>query len=141
MFKKIKKIISKHKIIFLLLLMALIGACYFIISSFTNKVNTATRYTIGTVEKGSLITTTSGTGQVYVSDQIDMRAKVSGSVIDVYKKAGDKLKSGDVILKLDTKDITKQITNAQLSVETAKDKLNNLISPYKLSVLQAFKKF
>ena len=135
--KRILKLVSKHKIIAVLFFITLSFSSYFIVKALGSDKTSATRYTIGTVEKGDLITTTSGTGQVYVSDQVDVKAKVGGDVLTVQKEAGDEVKAGDVLFTLDAKDIYKQITSAQISVENARTKLNDLKNPSTLTLLQA----
>lgn len=138
MFKKILKQISKHKIIAVLIFLAGATGIYFIVRASSNSSSTETQYTIGAVEKGSIISTVSSTGQVNSSNQLDIKTTASTTVLTVNKKEGDEVKEGDIILTLDTTDIDKQIRSAKISLETAQNNYAKAVAgPTELELAQA----
>lgn len=138
MFKKILKQISKHKILSIALILILSTSLYFIARATSYSENSEMQYTIGTVEKGSIISTVSSTGQVNSSNQLDVKTTASTTVLTVNKKEGDEVKEGDLILTLDTTDIDKQIRSAKISLETAQNNYAKAVAgPTELELAQA----
>ena len=86
-------------------------------------------YTTAIVEKGTLITTVSGTGQIAVSNQADIKPRVSGDIVSVSVKNGDEVKAGTLLFKIDTSDAEKAVRDAETSLETAKLDLQELSNP------------
>ena len=103
MFKKI----LQHKFIAgIILLLILVGGYFAYQWLFGSK--STTQYITATVEKGTLIVSITGSGQVFVSNQIDVKGKTSGDVIYVGVKNGQEVKSGTLLVQLDTRDAQKQ---------------------------------
>lgn len=119
----------KNKIIPTVIIVVVIIAGAIVFNVFSNKSSEDTKYTLGTVEKGMLINTLSSTGQVYVSSQYDIKSKVTSTVIDVLKKKGDKVKKGDIILTIDSADLTKQLRSAQNNLANAKNNYEKAVAP------------
>ncbi len=132
MFKKFFQAISHRKIITGIVILALIIGGYFGYKTLKGKTN-ETRYVLATVEKGTLITSVTGTGQVSPANQIDIKPQVTGDIIDIGLKNGDAVSQGEVIAKLDTKDAIKAVSDAQLNLDTAKLDLEKLTSTTSLS--------
>lgn len=129
-FSKIKDYLFKHKVFSLILLLAIIFVGYKIYVYVTNT-NGQTRYLVATVERGTILQTVSGTGQVSASGQIDLKPKVSGEIVYVGAKSGDFVSAGTLIAQIDARD-------AMIGLENARISLAKLIKPAdKLSVLQA----
>ncbi len=100
--------------------------------------NTVTRYVIGQVEKGTITTTISGSGQVSASQQVDIKAKTSGEVTAVNVSPGQEVKNGQVLARLDASDAVKSVRDAQINLDSAKLSLEKLQRPADgLSVLKA----
>jgi HlyD family secretion protein len=130
-----KKIFQK-KIIIPILLLLIFGG-YFGYRALNNK-NKEPRYLLASVEKGTLIVSVSGSGQVSASDQIDIKPKVNGEVAAIYVKEGEEIKTGKLIMKLDDTDFQKAVRDAETSLETAKLELEKLLEPPdELTLLQA----
>jgi len=72
MFKKIAKLISQHKRISGIVLIILIASAYFGIKAIKSG-SQGTSYVLAAVEKGTLIVSVSGSGQVTVLDQVDVK--------------------------------------------------------------------
>jgi len=132
----IKKIF-KHKLIAIIILALIIGGGYFGYKRFFGS-KSATQYVMGTVEKGTLIVSVSGSGQVSVLDQVDIKPKVSGEVISANLKNGKEVKAGDVLVQIDSSDAQKTIRDAETNLETAKLSLEKLKQPADdLTILQS----
>ncbi len=117
--KKILKFSQHHKILSFIILIALLGGSVLIYKKISNK-NSAIRYVTGTAEKGSLIVSISGTGQVSASNQVDLKPKASGDVIYVGVKNGQEIKAGALIAQIDSRDAQKSVRDAEATLENAK---------------------
>jgi len=126
----------QKKIIIPLLLLLILGV-YFGQKALTNKKN-ETRYVTAAVEKGTLVVSVSGSGQISASDQIDIKPKVSADIVSVLAEKGEEVRTGKLIMKLDETDFQKAVNDAQTSLETAKLELEELLEPPdELTLLQA----
>jgi len=138
MLKNFIQKLFKHKktawfIIILILILAYLG-----IKSLSGG-KSQPHYALSTVSKGTLITSVSGTGQVSASNQVDIKAKVSGDVVYVNTAAlGQSVKSGALLVQLDSSDAQKAVRDAQANLESAQLALEKLQQPVdRLSLLQA----
>jgi HlyD family secretion protein len=82
------------------------------------------QYATATVEKGTLVVSVSGSGQVSVSDQEDIQPKVAGELVYLGVKNGQEVKKGALLAKIDTSDAQETIRDAELSLESAQLSLN-----------------
>ena len=89
MFQKIFQIALQHKIAAaVIILLAAVGG-YYGYKAFSGN-SAQINYVTAAVEKGTLIVSVSGSGQVSVSNQIDVTAKTSGDVVYVGVKMARK---------------------------------------------------
>lgn len=124
---KIKSAIFAHKIISGIVVIALIGGGYYFIKS---RSTTPARYILSTIEKGALVVSVDGSGQVAASNQIDLKPKVSGDITYVGVKAGQAVKKWDLIASVDSR-------SAKISLENAQIALAKLVkAPTALTLLQ-----
>ena len=118
MFKKILKFSGRHKIITgIIILFLIVGGFFGYRNIFKNK-NT-TSYTTATVEKGTLIVSVTGTGQISASNQIDIKSKASGDVLYFNAQNGQEVKKGQLLLKLDDSDAQKAVRDAEITLQSA----------------------
>lgn len=110
--------ISTHRTLSIIILICIAGGGYYIYSSFS-KTPTAAQYTTGKVERGTIITSVSGSGQVSSLNQIDVKPEVSGKLISVKKSAGQYAYAGEILGQIDTSDIEKSIRDAAMNLESA----------------------
>ncbi|MDO8505415.1 MAG: efflux RND transporter periplasmic adaptor subunit [bacterium] len=97
-----------------------------------------TRYVVGAVEKGSIIVSISGSGQVSSSSQVDVKPKVSGDVTVIAVKNGQEVNAGALLVQLDSADALKAVRDAKTSLESAQLSLTKLQKPADaLSTLQS----
>ncbi|MDD5626399.1 MAG: efflux RND transporter periplasmic adaptor subunit [Patescibacteria group bacterium] len=127
MLRNFFKMISRHKIITTIVILALAGGGYFGYKALKGN-TTETRYVLATVEKGTLVTSVTGTGQVLPVNQIDIKPRVAGDIIDINLKSGQAVSSGEVIAKLDVRDATKAVSDAKINLNSAKLALEKLTS-------------
>lgn len=99
---------------------------------------TPTQYVLTAVEKGTLITSVSGSGQVSVSNQVDIKSKTSGDLIYLAAQNGQEVKTGALLAQLDARDGYKAVRDAEANLASAKLSLEKLKQPAdQLSILQA----
>ncbi len=129
---------SRHKTsIIVLILIVLGGGGYFTYRQST-KPKSETRSILGTVEKDTLTTTVSGSGQISLSNQVDVKPKVSGDIITLNVSEGDEVKEGKVIAIIDSRDAQKTVRDAQDNLESSQLSMKKLQAPAdRLALLQA----
>ncbi|MCX6731372.1 MAG: hypothetical protein NTX55_00015, partial [Candidatus Parcubacteria bacterium] len=123
----LKKIL-KNKKLTTVITIVLILAVYFGYKTFFGT-KTATRYVTAAVEKGTLIVSVTGTGQVSASNQIDLKPKASGNVVYIGVNQGQEVGAGTLLLKLDATDAEKTVRDAQINLDSAKLVLEKLVGP------------
>lgn len=137
MFKFFFKFFIGHKIIFVLIIAVLASGGYFYYKSKSDSTSEI-RYVLASVEKGTLISAISGSGQVSVSNQVDLKTKTSGEVTSLAVKVGQEVKNGALIARLDSSDALKAVRDAETSLETAKLELDEILAPVdELTIMQA----
>ncbi|TSA46643.1 HlyD family efflux transporter periplasmic adaptor subunit [bacterium] len=131
-----KKFLKRKSVIAAAVVIVAAGG-YFTYRHYKNQ-DPPTRYVLGTVTKGTLITSISGSGQISASNQIDIKPKVSGDLISVPVSAGQQVTSGQTIAQIDATNALKSVRDAQLSLDSAQLALSKLQQPAdSLSLLQA----
>ncbi len=131
--KKAKTYALAHKVLSTVIILACIGGGYGITRLVQSK-NTEIRYISTTVEKGTLITTVTGSGQISAVRQVDIKSKASGDIVAIYVKTGQSVKAGDLLVRLDTTDAQKTVRDAQMSLENAQIALQKLQGPAYLAI-------
>lgn len=124
--KKVFGWIKKHKLIAIVSLFVLLGVGYFVYSKIATK-EESVRYVTAAAEKGVLISTISGTGQVSAVNQVDIAAEASGKVISVGNVvAGQEVKAGTFLFQLNASEALKSVRDAQSSLASAQLSLKKL---------------
>ncbi|MFA6324866.1 MAG: HlyD family efflux transporter periplasmic adaptor subunit [Candidatus Paceibacterota bacterium] len=113
---------KKKSIIFLIILLAL---GYYIYGKVTSTAGD-TRYVTAKVEKGTIISSITGTGQVSDSSQIDIKPEASGNVTYIGAEIGEKVWKGQTLFNIDSKDARKSVRDAEISLASAKLSLEKL---------------
>ncbi|MEI7765287.1 MAG: HlyD family efflux transporter periplasmic adaptor subunit [bacterium] len=125
LFNKIKQFIIDHKTASVIVLIIILIIGYWTYGKLTSTTGEV-RYVTAQAEKATIIATITGTGQVSSSTQIDIKPKASGEIIYLPVQSGQKVGSGTLIAKIDTKDAQKTIRDAETSLESAKLSLEKL---------------
>lgn len=101
-----------------------------------------TKYVLAAAAKASVITTVTGSGQVSGENQLDVKPKVSATLLKYLVKEGDEITAGTPIVQLDStdgqktvRDAQRSVRDAQLSVDSAKLSLQKLQAPADASTL------
>lgn len=137
MFGKLLKLLVAHKLITGIGLLVIVVVSYFGYQGLAGG-KVQARYLTATVERGTLITSLTGSGQVSASNQVDIKPKASGDVVYVGVKNSQEVKIGTLLAQINNSNAQKEVRNAQTTLETANLELEKLLSPAdKLSLLQA----
>src|SRR3989339_802130 len=116
---KIKLYVLTHKIISAVAIIIIISVGYWGYDKFTSTAG-ETQYITTIVEKGTIVSSVTASGQVESSNQIDLKANVSGTITYVGVKPGDKVAKGKTLFFIDSKDAQRSIRDAEISLESAK---------------------
>jgi len=96
------------------------------------------QYVTVAVTKGTLVLSVSGSGQVSVSDLVDIKPKANGEVVAVYVEQGEEIREGALIVQIDSRDAQRDVRDAETNLETAELELDKLLEPIDaLDLLQA----
>ncbi len=117
------KFFKKKPVIVFLLLILILGG-YFGYKALFNKESKAS-YVTAAVEKGTIIVSVSGSGQMASLDEIDVKPEVSGDVVYVGVKENQEVKTGTLIARLDTRDAEKAVKDAEINLADAELTLKN----------------
>ncbi len=133
--KKIKSTYEKilawaklHKIGASLIALVILSGGYFTYSKL-HASTAQTKYVLGTVEKSTIVSSVSASGQVSSSNELGIKPKVSGDVIYVGVTAGQKVNAGALIAELDTTEAQKSVRDAQANLESAQIALEKIKQP------------
>jgi len=126
-YTKVDKYVRKHKIISAILALLVFGAIYLVISH-SSADGTLVRYVTAHVEKGAIISSISGSGQVSASDQVDVKSKVSGDVTWVGVQTGQEILVGQALVSIDDTEARKSVANAEIDLNEAQLKLEKDIA-------------
>lgn len=105
-----------HKITTTIIALVVVFGGYKAIAALTSTAG-ETQYVLSRVTRGDIETTIAGTGQVAATNQIDLKAKVSGDISYISAKAGQTMKAGQLIAQIDTTDIAISLKSARLSLQ------------------------
>ena len=83
-----------------------------------------------TVRRGNIETTVTGAGPITSSSREEITSKIEGKVEAVYFKEGDKVKAGDLLVKLDDTDIRSDVGQIQSNVMQEKINYDNALKKY-----------
>src|ERR1035437_7042737 len=122
--QKIKNYIIAHKIMSVIVVLLVLYAGYFIYGKLTSTAGD-TRYVLSAVKKGVIISSIDGSGQVAVSNKIDLKpnlgsTSVSGPVTYVGVSAGNNVTVGQLLFTIDDTNAQKSVRDAKANLESAK---------------------
>ncbi len=123
--KIFKKILS-NKLWLTIAVIVILGGGYWGYKYFFSSSGETVRYVTAQVQKGTLVVSISGSGQVSASTQVDVKPKVSGDVISVGVAAGQNVEAGTLLAQLDPTDAQKAIRDAESNLESARLALEKL---------------
>jgi HlyD family secretion protein len=71
------------------------------------------------VGRGTLVETAAASGKIEPDVQVEVKSRGSGQVIEVLVKEGDQVQAGQLLVKLDPTDATRQLASAQVAKKRA----------------------
>ncbi len=128
------KNLSKKKIIVFLLIISVVA--FFIIKKISQNPEQI-RYVLSEVERGTIVVSESGTGQVTASDQIDIKSNLSGEIVYLNLKEGQVVQKNQVLVQLDIREAEKKIKEAELKLKDARLNLTDIKEDRKKDILEA----
>lgn len=139
---ELRKFVLSHKIL-LIVIFALLGGGGVLYARNQTPAQPL-RYVTVPATKGSLVVALRGSGQVSGQNQLDIKPTVSGAITDLLVKAGDVVKTGQPLFKIDNKTATRAVrdaaqalADARISQQSSELSLQKLKEPADaLSILQ-----
>jgi len=80
------------------------------------------------VVRGNVSQEVTETGKVKKGEKIDLSFKMAGKIEKIWVKEGEKVKEGDILAKLDNKELKIQLKEAKASLELYQAKLDKLLA-------------
>lgn len=121
--------LKKKKYIRIIAILIIVSAMGYFGYQSTKGSENIVRYTLSPVTKGTLITTVSGTGQVDVTHQVEVKSKASGEILSLNAENGQEVKSGFILAKIDSTDAQKSVRDAALALQNAQLSLKKTLKP------------
>lgn len=75
------------------------------------------------IVRGDLTLPIDATGEVQAGNRIEIKSEASGEVAEIAKRAGDRVRAGDLIIRLQPDDEQRSVDRAKLDLEVAQAKL------------------
>jgi HlyD family secretion protein/macrolide-specific efflux system membrane fusion protein len=76
-----------------------------------------------TAQKKDLALAVTDTGRVEPGEKVDIKSRIAGQVESVFVDEGDRVEKGQLLLKLDTIDITREVARAEAEVAQARQRI------------------
>ena len=87
------------------------------------------RYVFAEVRRGNFISSITGIGQVSALQEVGLRPSVSGKVLFIGARAGEYMKQGTLIARLDSTEAEDTILEAEIELEAARIAWQELFAP------------
>lgn len=82
-----------------------------------------------TVERGSLVTSVTATGNVLPKAEVMLSFETGGQVSEVLIEAGERVEAGQPLVRLDIEDLERRVTQAEISLRQAQLRLEQIQEP------------
>lgn len=113
-------------IIGIVVVVALIG--FFVFQSRSGSTKATSKSTMAKVVRGDLTTVVSGSSSIVAEQNVSLTFQTTGIVSNIAFKEGDAVKKDQVLAVIDTRDLEFQVASAKAAYDSAKAKLDQLIS-------------
>lgn len=117
-----------HKFMSAIVIFIALYGGYYAYGKFTSTAD-ETRYIVANVEKGTLISSVTGSGQVSASNQVELKPKVSGAITGIYVTNRQTVKTGALLVQIDPTTAQKAVRDAETNLETARLSYQQLVEP------------
>ncbi len=106
-------------------------------SRMMSSAETVTTYETTVVQRGTLLATVSSTGAISPLREAQLAFSTTGSLNKLDVKAGDAVKSGQVLASLDTRELELQLAQTDAGLVSAQARLDQLKNPNPADVAAA----
>ncbi|MDA8217062.1 MAG: efflux RND transporter periplasmic adaptor subunit [Dehalococcoidales bacterium] len=113
--------LSRRWLVILIVLVALAAVAVYVVTG-AQSAETPAPATVP-VTKGTLVATVAGSGSVSAEQSLGLAFQTAGTVTEVLVKEGDTVQSGQVLAKLDDRNLQLQVASAQSGLDSAKARL------------------
>lgn len=138
MFKKIIRKSKSHKITTVIIIILIVIVAYFIVKAVKGDSDVVMINATAMVEKGTIVVSITGSGQVSAVDHVDIKPKVSGEITQVNVENGQTIWHNALMFQIDPTDATRDVRDAETALQTAKLELDELLEPPdELTLLQS----
>jgi HlyD family secretion protein len=117
------------KIIIGILFVLILGGSYFYFAKVPKNKN-QTRYVLTKVERGTILVSVSGSGQISAEDQRDIKPKVAGEISKIFVEKNQEVKTGELLFELDKEPKERAVRDAEIALKDAKDALQKAKDNY-----------
>jgi len=118
---QILNIISMKKIILIILIIVIAGGAITGYVYFKRAKKPVNEFVI--VKKGAIVQEVSVTGRVKAAQSVDLAFEKSGRVTEVNVAVGDRIGTGQILVRLENEDLAAQLAEARASVKSQQAKL------------------
>lgn len=136
LFARFVRRVKRRKVATVLIVLVVAGGLYYAYGVLKGG-NIEPRYVLAAAESGTLVVSVSGTGQVSVEDQINIKAKASGDVTAIPVANGQSVSAGTILVQLDSRDAEKAVRDAEVNLESARIALEKLAGPEGAAISRA----
>ncbi|MGB4930830.1 MAG: biotin/lipoyl-binding protein, partial [Chitinophagales bacterium] len=84
-----------------------------------------TMVTSDVVEKRNIVETVTASGKIYPVTQVSISAEISGEIVELPVKEGDKVKEGDLLMRINPDLYESQVEQAQAGLDNTKAQLSS----------------
>ncbi len=84
-----------------------------------------TMVTADVVEKRNIVETVTASGKIYPVTQVSIAAEISGEIVELPVKEGDKVKEGDLLMRINPDLYESQVEQAQAGLDNTKAQLSS----------------
>ncbi len=117
--QKIRTYARAHKVVSGVVLFVVLFLGYTEYKSLTSTAG-ETRYVVSNVQKGALVVSVAGSGQVSTSNQIDLKPKASGEITWINVSSGDSVYAGQALAQIDSTSAKQAIADAEQALVQSK---------------------
>jgi HlyD family secretion protein len=116
----------KRTVLFVILGVVLVAAVgyWFVWRPRQTEVETEVRS--ATVERGTLLVAVSASGSIEPQSRVDLVLQLPGRTAEVAVEVGDRVKAGDVLVRLDSEELVLQVEQARAALTSAEARLAQL---------------
>lgn len=126
---KLFRALMAHKVLAGVAVLVVVGGGWWYYQRQASQAAAETRYVLGVVEKKTIVSVVSASGQISASNQLDVKTKAGGEVVYVGITPGQYVRAGTLLVQLDDTDAQKTVRDAKANLESANISLEKLQQP------------